>query len=85
MKVEKLIEKRGKDYGNPEYFFSQLSGVWTSMLGIPVSPTECAALMIAFKNLRLVNNPNHLDTLDDIEGYTYIAKLLADKYCEQKD
>ena len=55
------------------------------MLGIPVSPTECAALMIAFKNLRLVNNPNHLDTLDDIEGYTYIAKLLADKYCEQKD
>lgn len=83
--VEKLIEERGKDYGDPRYFFSQLSGVWTAMLGIPVSPTECVALMIAFKNLRLINNPTHKDTIDDIEGYNHIAKILSELDRESKN
>ena len=85
MKVEELIKDKGKDYGDPKYFFSQLSGIWSAMLGIPVSPTECVALMIAFKNLRLINNPTHKDTLNDLEGYNHIAKILSELDRESKN
>ena len=85
MKVEELIKEKGKDDGDPRYFFSQLSGIWTAMLCIPVSPTECVALMIAFKNLRLMNNPTHKDTLNDLEGYNHIAKILSELDRESKN
>ena len=55
------------------------------MLGIPVSPTECVALMIAFKNLRLMNSPTHKDTLNDLEGYNHIAKILYELDRESKN
>ena len=40
--------------------------------------------MILFKVIRYMNNPNHLDTLSDIEGYTRIAKMLINNN-EDKD
>jgi len=77
MDIDKLIEEKGNDYGKPEYFFSQLAEVWSAMTGKHIRPIECVAMMIAFKNIRLINNPELEDTYKDLLGYSTIAENLS--------
>lgn len=79
-----LIKKRGETYGSPEIFFSQLAKAKEGITGIPTDPQKEVGNMILFKVIRYMNNPNHLDTLSDIEGYTRIAKMLINNN-EDKD
>ena len=85
MKIEDLIKFKGEQYGDPEEFFEQLAKLWSAMLDEKLTAEQCVALMIAFRNLRYIKNPNHSDTLQDIEGYTYIAKVLSNLDCESEN
>ena len=90
--VATLLEKKGEHYHAPESFFVQLAHVWSGMLGIDISPSQCCAMIVAFKSCRVINNPKHEDTADDLVGYalimTELVKLKKDnkgKYKYQKN
>jgi len=72
-----LVEERGRDYGSPDIFFSQLAKAKEGITGIPTSASREVGYMLLFKVIRYINNPSHIDTLDDIEGYARIGKMLA--------
>ncbi len=75
--VDDLVEEKGKEYGSPDVFFSQLAKAKEGITGIPTSASREVGYMLLFKVIRYINNPSHKDTLDDIEGYARIGKILA--------
>ena len=77
--IAELLDVKGSDYINPDAFFLQLANAWSGLLGIELTPQQCCAMMIVFKSCRLVNNPGHIDTADDLVGYSLIATELAEK------
>jgi hypothetical protein len=70
--IAALLESKGQDYSEPNSFFVQLSHVWSGLLGVEITPSQCVAMMLAFKSCRIINNPNHADTADDLVGYSLI-------------
>ena len=70
--IAQLLESKGEDYAKPDSFFVQLSHVWSGLLGIEITPSQCVAMMLAFKSCRVINNPNHTDSADDLVGYSLI-------------
>jgi len=75
--IAELLDIKGNAYNSPEAFFTQLSKTWSSMLGIELTPSQCCAMMIAFKSCRIVNNPGHEDSADDLVGYSLIMTELT--------
>lgn len=77
-KVEKLLKERGNKYGEPEKFFSQLAKAKLAIGNTKTNPQKEVGYMLLFKVIRYLNNPQHTDSLDDIEGYARIGKKLAE-------
>jgi len=74
--VDELIHERGLRYGSPDRFMTQLAEVWSSIVGVKISPQRVAIMMLFFKLIRLWNNPSHEDTQQDIQGYLKIVEIL---------
>ena len=72
--IEKLIEKKGEDYGRPDFFWGSLAEIWTNMLNKHVSPKQAVAMMIALKALRAYHNVDHNDSWVDVQGYGKIGE-----------
>lgn len=75
--IAQLLDLKAQDYSEPSSFFVQLSHVWSGLLGVDLSPTQCCAMMLAFKSCRAINNPTHADTADDLVGYSLIMTDLV--------
>ncbi len=75
--IAKLLDKKGESYSRHDSFFVQLSKTWSGMLGIELTPSQCCAMMIVFKSCRIINNPGHKDTADDLVGYSLIMTELV--------
>lgn len=74
--IVKLLETKGDAYAKPDSFFVQLSHVWSGLLGVKLTPSQCCAMMMAFKACRVINKPDHQDTADDLVGYSLIMTEL---------
>tara|TARA_Y100001951_G_C11282135_1_gene266132 strand:- start:1399 stop:1656 length:258 start_codon:yes stop_codon:yes gene_type:complete len=74
--VDELIHTKGLEYGHPMRFFRQLAKVWSGVLDVDITPEKAATMMLLFKSVRLYNNPNKVDTQDDIQGYLKIIDIL---------
>ena len=81
--TDALVAERGRNYGSPDVFFSQLAKAKEGITGIPTSANREIGYMLLFKVIRYINNPSHIDTLDDIEGYARIGKMLANNKQDQ--
>ena len=75
--IAKLLDKKGESYSRHDSFFVQLSKTWSGMLGIELTPSQCCAMMLAFKSCRIINNPEHEDSADDLVGYSLIMTDLV--------
>ena len=75
--IADLLDQKGEDYNNPDDFFIQLANAWSGLLGIELTPSQCCAMMIVFKSCRMINNPGHKDTADDLVGYSLIMTELV--------
>ena len=75
--IAELLDIKGNAYNSPEAFFNQLSKTWSALLGMELTPSQCCAMMIAFKSCRIVNNPGHEDSDDDLVGYSLIMTELT--------
>lgn len=75
--IADLLDQKGQDYSAPDDFFIQLANAWSGLLGIELTPSQCCAMMIVFKSCRMINNPKHKDTADDLVGYSLIMAELV--------
>jgi hypothetical protein len=75
--IANLLDQKGQDYSAPDDFFIQLANAWSGLLGIELTPSQCCSMMIVFKACRIMNNPGHQDTADDLVGYSLIMSDLV--------
>ena len=75
--IADLLDQKGADYATPDKFFTQLANAWSGLLGIELTPSQCCSMMIVFKACRIINNPGHQDTADDLVGYSLIMTELV--------
>lgn len=69
---------RQTTYGTPEDSFSTIAGLWGSYLGINVSPSDVAMLMVLLKVARSKGDAGYADNYVDIAGYAACAGELRD-------
>jgi|TARA_R100000231_G_scaffold50965_4_gene43136 hypothetical protein len=75
--IDKTIEQKGKDYGNPLSFFSSLAVIYSQMIGKTISTNQVIAMFMVMKSLRAYNNPDHQDSFLDAMGYSKIGLDIA--------
>lgn len=73
--AQKIIEERGKDYGDINQSFERIAKFWSAYKGVEITPKDVAAMMMLLKISRLVTSDKP-DTLLDIVGYAECAAKL---------
>lgn len=66
---------RQRDYGHPRDNFQLIATLWSTMLGVEVTPRMVGRLMIVMKMARDVHTPK-ADNLVDSAGYARTMELL---------
>lgn len=70
LEAERLVHgDRNTSYGHPLQDFSRTAGIWSAILGIPVTAEQVALCMIGVKISRLCQTPGHRDSIVDLAGY----------------
>ena len=78
-KAQKIVTgARQSTYGNPEDCFKIIGDMWSGYLGIDVTPSDVAMLMILLKIARAKNSKSYADNYIDIAGYAACAGELTD-------
>jgi hypothetical protein len=67
--VEQLLEDRGSVYGRPEVNHRRIAALMSAYLEHEVTPEQAAMLVLLVKVARLIQTPDHEDSIDDIIGY----------------
>ena len=80
--AKRVVYGRGeKDYGHPTQNFQEIADLWTVLLGRqltePITALQVAQLNIATKLARLINTPDHRDSMIDIAGYAETMARVA--------
>jgi hypothetical protein len=74
-----LIGKdRAQTYGSAADSFERIARLWSVLLGIDISATDVARLMVAMKLSRLHLHDNHADSWVDIAGYAALGAEIAE-------
>ena len=68
-KTADVVKDRGQDYGSILDNHTRISRLWSVLLNTEVTPEQVALCMIAVKQARLMETPNHEDSIQDILGY----------------
>jgi len=77
-KAQKIVTgARQATYGSPEDCFATIAGLWGSYLGISLSPTDVAMLMVLLKVARSKGRVDYADNYIDIAGYAACAGELS--------
>ena len=70
---------RSDTYGDPLINHTRIAELWSTILSTPISVSQVYACMVAVKLSRLVQSPQHLDSLMDIAGYVALAAETCDE------
>ena len=62
-KTAEVIQDRGEDYGSIVDNHTRISRLWSVLLDTDVTPEQVALCMIAVKQARLMETPDHTDCL----------------------
>lgn len=74
--VDELIHEKGKQYGHPRKFMTQLAKAWGGLIDVELTAQQVSIMMVMFKSVRLFNDPSNEDTKIDIQGYLKIEDML---------
>jgi hypothetical protein len=77
----KINGDRARDYGAAYENHSRIGQMWGAILGVDISPSQVAMMMIALKLSRLTNRPDHLDSWVDVCGYA----ALGGEFCDDAE
>jgi hypothetical protein len=76
--TDELVAERGRAYGHPRPNHERIAALWAPILGVEVTPEQVALCMVQVKVSRLVQTPDHADSIDDIAGYALVLKQIVD-------
>jgi hypothetical protein len=76
--TDALVEERGRAYGHPRPNHERIAALWSVILGVPVTAEQAALCMIQVKVSRLMQSPDHADSIDDIAGYAECYRQIVD-------
>jgi len=79
-----ITQRRGAVYGHPYDNFLRTAKLWSVVLGVEVTPLQVAQCMRLVKEARLIETPDHIDSLIDISGYSRTQAMVLDRL-EQED
>ncbi len=71
----RIIDERGESYGHPTPNHIRIAKFFDACLcdklqpGVTISPDDVVRMMIGLKLARLMQTPDHADSLLDIAGY----------------
>jgi hypothetical protein len=82
-----IVAKRGRDYGDPRPNHERIAAIWTVILGRKIEPHEVVLCMLGVKVARLVETPDHRDSMVDLCGYSDCLDIItgASRATSQKD
>ena len=76
--IDKILEDRQEQYGDAGVNFATIGRMWGAILHTDdITPEEVALMMVAVKTARLIQNPTHSDSWDDIIGYVHHAREIV--------
>jgi hypothetical protein len=67
--TQQLLEDRGGVYGPPITNHRRIASLWSTYLEHDVTPAQAAMCMALVKVARLIQTPDHADSVDDLAGY----------------
>ena len=73
-----IYGNRQQEYGPAKENFQNIADLWSTILGIPVTPDQVALCMIQVKVARLIRTPDHEDSWVDIAGYVGCKQKMID-------
>lgn len=78
--LNEILDERQITYGDAYDNFTMTGKLWGVMLGIDaIEPWKVALMMDAFKTVRCIANPNHVDSWDDKLGYATHGKEIVNE------
>ena len=89
--IKKITDERGKNYGHPKKHFTCTHSMFRkweeareeSQVGLLGYDKEDAlrhgVYMILDKLARMAENPEHMDNIDDIQGYAHCIKMILEE------
>lgn len=80
-----ISHDREREYGAPDKSFKTIAMLWTSYLGVQISPHDVAMMMMLLKVSRAKNGMPKEDTYVDIAGYAALAGEIATLEAEPED
>lgn len=79
-RAQQITADRQPIYGHPALNFQRCADVWNGLLGnkllIPITAEEVAILMNGVKLVRLIETPTHIDSIDDVDGYSQCLRQI---------
>jgi hypothetical protein len=78
-----IVAKRGKDYGHPLPNHKRIAAIWTVVFadklkpGEVIEPHEVVLAMMGTKLARLIETPNHRDSMVDQCGYADCMDIIT--------
>lgn len=69
---------RNSEYGEPENNLRLIAEFWSSYLGINLTPSDVANMMVLLKVARTNSGKPHLDNYIDMAGYASLAYEVAE-------
>lgn len=91
--ASKIVEgARQLNYGSPEDNFRRIAALWETYLIhrkddtlFTITPTDVSIMMMLMKIARLMNTPDHWDSIKDIVGYaSCLASFVDDAKVEKE-
>ena len=75
-RATKLTEERGKEYGHPLDSFDRVAKIKAVIADCKDPEIKHALDMMALKMVRLIETPDHADSIDDISGYAETMRMI---------
>ena len=80
MSLDRVLDERQKQYGNPQPNFARIGRIWGAILNRDAVPAHEVALMMAsLKIIRIANDPANEDSWIDLFGYIQHGQKIANE------
>ena len=66
------LNSRGQHYGKVLQNHNRIAKIWSIILGSDITEEQVALMMVGLKVARLIETPDHQDSILDIAGYAAV-------------
>lgn len=74
-----LLAVRGSAYGSPLINHQRIADLWSAYLRTEITAEQAAMCMALVKVARLIQSPDHADSLHDLAGYVEVYRQIINE------